>query len=164
MNILTMFTEMRSIYGFCPCCDELFRLSDATIYAKGPPPRTEFDRIDSALERLHIAVDRFEEREEAIREAARRRGQRAASPRLGELAPFFAKGKIRPEDVKVLFHPVEYIVFRGLSDDDCDALLFVDHAPDSRERERLQESLGQAIEKGREQAGPLPARRHNIVE
>ena len=48
----------------------------------------------------------------------------------------------------MLFHPVEYIVFRGLSDDECVALLFVDHPPDSHERERLQESLDQAIKKG----------------
>ena len=40
MNVLTVFTEMKAIYGFCPCCDELFRLSDATIYTKLPPPRT----------------------------------------------------------------------------------------------------------------------------
>lgn len=140
MNILTVFAEMKAIFGICPCCNELFRLSDASIYAKVPPPRTEFDRIETAFDRLQREVERFEEKEEGIREAARRRGQRAASRHLQELAPFFVKRKIEPEDVKVLFHPVEYLVFRGLSEDNCDALLFVDHLPDSRERERVQKS------------------------
>jgi predicted Holliday junction resolvase-like endonuclease len=148
MNVLTVFTEMKAIYGFCPCCGELFRLSDATIFTKLPPPGTEFDKVGTSFERLQKEVARFEEKEESIREAARRKGQRTAHRRLRALAPFFVEGKTKPKDVKVLFHPVEYIVFPGLSERNCDALLFVDHPPDSHERECLQKSLDHAIKKG----------------
>jgi predicted Holliday junction resolvase-like endonuclease len=139
---------MKSIFGFCPCCGDLFRLSDATLFTKTPPPKTDFDRSDAAFERLRKQTEQFAELEEAIQEKATRRGQMRATRRLRKMAPFFVQREIVPQDVKVLFHPVEYIVFRGLSNSACTSLLFVDHPPESRGRELLQISLKRAINSG----------------
>jgi predicted Holliday junction resolvase-like endonuclease len=141
MNIVRTWAEMRRIYGFCPCCDEVFRLSEVDVFTKTAPSRTEFDRLDAA-------VERFDQRQDAIRADAREKGQRAALRRLRRLAPLFPARDVRLHEVKVLFHPVEFVAFRGLSDDRCSAIVFVDRPAESSRRERLQQSLRRAIRAG----------------
>ncbi len=148
MNLITVFGEIKRIYGFCPCCGELFRLSDAMIFSDRPPPQTEFDRVAAASQCLERRNDRFDEQEEAIRERARQQGQRAALRLLRRLAPLFTDHRIKLRDMKVLFHPVDYVVFTGMSQSRCGAVLFMDHPPESSRRERLQRSLRSAIRAG----------------
>ena len=148
MNLVAAFTEMKCLYGFCPCCGALFRLSEATLFTKAPPPRTEFEKLDAAFHRLERREERFGEREDDVRERARQRGRRAANRRLQRIAPLLGDQPLADKDVKVLFDPVDYLVFRGLSKERCEALVFVDHPADSKRRERLQSSLQHAIKAG----------------
>src|SRR5882672_3991861 len=115
MDVLTLFAGFQRIYGFCPCCGEPFRLSDAQLFVSGPPPKTDFDRVADEQRKLDIAVERFDEREEGLREASTERGRNAARTRLSEIAPFFVSRRIDPNDVKVLFDPVRYLAFRGMN-------------------------------------------------
>jgi predicted Holliday junction resolvase-like endonuclease len=148
VNLLSAFKEFGRIYGFCPCCNEPFRLSDANLFTRFAPPRTPFDKLDDARSRVQRLEDRFSDDEESIREEARRRGQRAAAARLRAIAPAFVTRRINPNDVKVLFDPVDYVVFRGVSDRCCKAIDFLDHPPDSTARERSQKSLARALRAG----------------
>lgn len=145
---LVWFEETKKLYGFCPCCGELFRLSDATVFTKSPPPRTEFDRVADQQQTLANRIERFDEREAEIREQAKIRGQRKARRRLRKISPFFFGQTIDPQDVKLLFHPVEYLVFRGMTVGKCSSVEFVDHPPETRERETVQKSLDRAIRAG----------------
>jgi predicted Holliday junction resolvase-like endonuclease len=140
---------MKRVYGICPCCDIPFRLSEATLFTKVAPPKTVFEKIDEAYERAESRIELFEEREEQqIRDASRRLGRLAAQKRLRKIAPFFVRRKIDPQDVKLLFHPVDYVVFRGMQDDRCASVDFIDHPPNTRERETIQRSLGRSIAAG----------------
>jgi len=149
MSFATTFNEMKRIYGFCPCCGELFRLSELTLFTSGKPPRTVFDDIAAQSQRLDRLEQRFDEKEELVREEARKKGQADARRRLRAIAPFFTGRKIELRDVKVLFHPVEYVVFRGMSDRQCLSVDFVDHPALDGTREKIQASLDQAISQGR---------------
>lgn len=148
MNLLDVFDQQKRIYGICPCCGEPFRLSDTTLYTKTAPPKTVFEKMDDERARLDRQAERFDAREEEIREEARRLGQIEARRRLRTIAPFFVARKIDPHDVKLLFHPVEYVVFRGMQTDRCASVDFIDHPARSRERERIQRSLDHAIRAG----------------
>jgi predicted Holliday junction resolvase-like endonuclease len=148
MNVVRVLNEMKRIYGICPCCAEPFRLSEAALFTKSAPPRTVFERMDDAYSRLERRSEKFDENEEEIRESARRLGQLAARRRLREIAPFFTARKIDPQDVKLLFHPVEYVVFSGMQNDRCASVDFIDHPPADRDRETIQCSLEQAIRAG----------------
>jgi predicted Holliday junction resolvase-like endonuclease len=148
MNLVTLFNELKRIYGICPCCREPFRLSEAELYTRTAPPRTVFERMDDAYLRLERRVEKFEEDEDEIREEARQRGKLEARRRLREIAPFFVSRKIDPQDVKLLFHPVEYVVFRGMQNDRCGSVDFIDHPAVSRDRERIQRSLDDSIRAG----------------
>lgn len=148
MNLVEVLNEMKRIYVICPCCGEPFRLSETTLYTKTAPPKTVFEEMDDARLRLERRIEKFDENEAAIREEARRLGQLEARRRLRVIAPFFVARKIDPQDVKLLFHPVEYVVFRGMQTDRCGSVDFIDHPPTNRERERIQRSLDSTIKAG----------------
>ncbi len=148
MKLVEVFNELKRIYGICPCCGEPFRLSETTLYTKAAPPKTVFEKVDDAHLRLERQMEMFEGKEEQIREKARRLGQLEARRRLREIAPFFVARRIDPQDVKLLFHPVEYVVFRGMQTDRCASVDFIDHPAANRERERIQRSLDGAIRAG----------------
>lgn len=148
MNLLAAFSEFKRIYGICPRCGELFRLSEATLFTKAPPPKTAFDSLEEARDRHERAVERFEEREERIREEGRRKGQVAARRRLRSVARFFVSRRIDPNDVKVIFHPIDYLVFGGLRRALCSSIQLVDRLPFESRREMLQTSISQALKAG----------------
>lgn len=148
MKLVEVFNELKRIYGICPCCGEPFRLSEAVLFTKTAPPKTVFEKLDDAYDRLDRQNERFEEKEEELREEARRLGQLEARRRLREIAPFFVARRIDPHDVKLLFHPVEYVVFRGMQNDRCASVDFIDHPPVNRDREKIQRSLDSAITAG----------------
>jgi predicted Holliday junction resolvase-like endonuclease len=50
--------------------------------------------------------------------------------------------------VKLLFHPIDYVAFRGLTDGRCTAVEFLDREPDSARHEKLQRSIDTALRSG----------------
>jgi predicted Holliday junction resolvase-like endonuclease len=148
MNLVTVFNEFNRIYAICPCCEEPFRLSDVMLFTRARPPRTVFEKMDDAYARFERQEVNFADDEGDIREEARRQGQLEARRKLREIAPFFVARKIDPQDVKPLFHPVEYIVFRGMQTDRCASVDFIDHPATNRDREKIQRSMQHAIEAG----------------
>lgn len=68
----------RQIFGICPCCGELMRLSDCKVYRKDAPVSDWKEK----LEKQHIALDRFEEKLDLkmgeMRERAREAGRKQA--------------------------------------------------------------------------------------
>ena len=148
MNIISVYQDFKRIFGFCPCCGEPFRLSDCTIRARTAPPVTIFDRLDQEKERLSLAEERLDQKEGELRELAREEGRRAARKRLRSFMPFFVRQRIEIRDVKVLFHPVDYIAFRELYNGDCNRVSFIDRRPNSKERERIQKSIHRSLTSG----------------
>jgi predicted Holliday junction resolvase-like endonuclease len=148
VKVLAFYQEAKRIYGICPCCGELFRLSEATLFTKDPPPRTEFDAVDEARRKLERAIEKFDEKEQALREKALAVGQKAAQKRLRRIARPFVKRKIDPQDVKVLFDPIEFVAFRGMCDGGVKAVSLIDRPAGSKDREKLQESVRRTVDKG----------------
>jgi len=142
------FKEMKQLYGFCPRCHELFRLSDVEIYTKTPPPHTPFDKLDAERVKLERQVERFDEREEQIRTAAKERGQKKAARRLRKISPYLYDRAANPKDVKLIFDPVEYLVFHGLTKEKCTLIELADHPAESKRHELMQDSIDRAIKAG----------------
>lgn len=148
MDLVKVFTGFQSIYGLCPCCGEVFRLSEAALFVTTPPPETAFDELDDEISRQTDATSRFESEEERIRANARKAGQGAARSRLAAIAPEFVSRKIDPNDVKVLFDPVLYLAFKGMTKGSCSELLFIDKPAKTTARRRLHSSLVAAFQAG----------------
>lgn len=148
LNFIGIFNDFKRIYGLCPCCDELFRLSEARLFTVGPPPKTAFDRADDAERRLERAVEKFDKVEQMFREAAHEKGQRAARRRLRRISPSFGEMRINPMDVKILCDPIDYIAFPGLSNDKPGRVVLIDAAATRSEEERIQSSIERTIRSG----------------
>jgi predicted Holliday junction resolvase-like endonuclease len=149
VNIVAFMQEQKRILGICPCCGDLFRLSEATIFTKTRPPRTPFDDLDEEQRKVDLAADKFAERVGVLREAALRRGQDEARRQLRSIAHPFVGRKIDPQDVKVLFDPIEFIAFRGMTRGEVTSVVLIDRVAASKEHEALQGSVAQAVDRGR---------------
>ncbi len=147
-QFLVWFEEVKQLYGFCPCCGDLFRLSEVDVYSKTPPPQTEFDHLDKKRRQLETDQHRFEERLAGIKENATKKGQAKAKRKLRKMAPYLYDQAVVAQDMKVIFDPVEYLVFHGLTDKQCTLLEFVDHPAETKEREKTQASIERAIAAG----------------
>ena len=59
----------------CPKCNEIVRLSDLQLRAKGKAPRTWLDDYQVDVEKADEIEATFEEEKEKIKEEARERGR-----------------------------------------------------------------------------------------
>lgn len=148
MNTVRLFQDFQRLYGFCPCCGELFRLSDARLFYKASPPRTLWDDLNDERARLERGAERLEQDTERLREQAIETGRRERDRRLNGLISFFHRRRIALGDMKLLFHPVDYVVFRGLGQRTCTAVEFLDCEPVSTTHERLQRSIERTVDAG----------------
>src|SRR5271170_4099079 len=113
---------IQEILAICPCCG-VFRLVEAKFIFPDKKPRTcdYLDlvglecRIGDQEDRVVRAEERFAERLDKQREQLVDKGRRAAKRKLKKIDPLFSGNRVDPQDVKVVFDPVEYIVFHGLT-------------------------------------------------
>lgn len=148
-EIIRFFAVQRSIFGLCPCCGELFRLSDSKVFLKSKPKKDWMDILQTRDARLDDIEQQIDDAEEALREKARVAGRRSAHLAIRRIDPVFAPRRLNADDAKVLFHPVDYIVFRGMKDQGTiREIILLDGESISPERVRLQESIERTIQSG----------------
>ena len=147
-SLSKMFGKLGQIMGVCPCCGELFYLSEARPYLDGKRPKSELDGLRSAEWRLIRQEQALDEAEEELREVARKAGQRAAKKLLRKIDPVFSGAGYDPQDVKVIFSPVNYIVFDGLAERCPRRILLLAQPPQDRITEEIHTSIALAIHKG----------------
>lgn len=148
MSVVPLFQDFQRIFGVCPCCGELFRLSDAVLFHKSPPPRTPWDEIDIVRAKLERAEERLFNETERLRQKAQEAGRKEMERRLQAVTAFFRKQRIAIRDMRLLFHPVDYVAFRGISEGSCTSVEFIDREPTSMAHEALQRSIDQSIRAG----------------
>ena len=98
-----------------------------------------------------IALDRFEEKLDLkmgeMREKAREAGCKQADRLIRKVDPVFAPLKLNPDVAKVVFHPVDFVVFNGMKSRDLNNLVVLDSKLKSAALKPVQESVFNAIEK-----------------
>ena len=146
-DLIKFFSYQRQIFGVCPCCGELMRLSDCKVYRKDAPVSDWKEK----LEKQNIALDRFEEKLDLkmgeMRERAREAGRKQADKLIKKVDPVFAPLKLNPDDAKVVFHPVDFVVFNGMKSKNLKNLVILDSVKKSSVLKPIQESVFNAIEK-----------------
>lgn len=146
-DLIKFFSYQRQIFGVCPCCGELFRLSDCKVYRKDAPLTDWKEK----LEKQSAALDRFEEKLEekmdALREKARVTGRKQADRLIKKVDPVFAPLKLNPDDAKVVFHPIDFLVFNGMKAKDLKNLIVLDSKEKPKDLKYIQESVINTIEK-----------------
>jgi predicted Holliday junction resolvase-like endonuclease len=149
-DIIKFFSAQRQIFGICPHSGQFFRLSDCRLYTRRRPTRDWMDDLEAEDERIDRYEEKIYEEEEVVREASREKGRRRAARLMRKADPLFRPRRLDPDDAKVIFHPVDYLVFKGMkSAPAISKLVFLDRKPGSREHRTLQKSIEKTVEKGK---------------
>ena len=147
-EIVRFFTLQRQIFGSCPKCEEIFRLSDCQIYLKKKPVMDWMHRLNLESERLAEREAKIDEKEEEMREKAREKGRQKAKKVIKKIDRIFAPRKLNPDDSKVLFHPIDYIVFNGMkSANAIKNIVLLDRKVEGSSHRQLQRSIERAVER-----------------
>lgn len=150
-QVIDFYSSLRQIFGLCDCCDKVFRLSDCKLYQKKKPAIDWKEKVDNEIYRLEILEAKLQEKIELAREAARAVGRKDAYKLVKKIDPIFSPLKLNPNDAKVIFHPVDFIVFNGMNNDIGDTkiknLVFLDKNNKKGEYQNIQNSIDKAVSK-----------------
>lgn len=147
-SLVEFFAIQREIFGICPCCGEIFRLSDARIYLRARPRKNWMDLLEDQDQLLDQLEEQIGEAEEELRDKARKSGRRRAQRAIKRIDPVFAPRNLNADDAKVLFHPVDYVVFKGMKEPGfVDSIVLLDRETKDPGRRRLQRTIEKAVEK-----------------
>jgi predicted Holliday junction resolvase-like endonuclease len=153
-----MIDGIQEILAICPCCGcgKVFRLVEGRfIFPQRPLRLSEYsdlvtleNNLRRREERLQTAEEDFNAEMKEKKEQLAKRGQRQAKRKLKQIDPVFSAGGIDPQDVKVIFDPVEYLIFHGLNRDNVRLLEFVSRQPNSKCQEATINSIDRVIKNG----------------
>ena len=115
-NLFEELGEFRKILCICPCCGEIVRVSDLHLKVKKPVTKTWLDTYEAKLIAMSNKEEKFNEKEQKIRDLAVKRGRDEAERIVNKvILPIFRKLKLDPFDVKPILSPVDFLVFNGMT-------------------------------------------------
>jgi predicted Holliday junction resolvase-like endonuclease len=111
------FQLFRKILCVCPCCGELVRISDLHLKDKKPVEKTWLDDYEAEDRELAEKEDAFKQQEKALKAEANAKGLLQAQKTFQDaICPSIRKMKFDPRDIKPILNPIDYVVFRGMSE------------------------------------------------
>jgi predicted Holliday junction resolvase-like endonuclease len=147
-SISEIFGALSQLMGVCPCCGELFYLAEAHPYYEAHKPRSPLDKLRAEERRLAVAEERLDSLEWKLRQRAAETGLRATKRLLRKIDPLFSGSGYDPQDVKVVFNPVTYVVFDGMAQGKVTSIHLLAIPPQDRIAEQVQNSIKGAITRG----------------
>lgn len=147
-QLLNFFSLQRQIFGVCPNTGKIFRLSECQIYTKVKPAPDWYQKIEQSHLKIDKAEERLFEKEYTIRENANEVGRKEAIKVVRKLDRIFTPMKLNPDDSKVLFHPVDFVVFNGMKKKDLKNIIILDRKEKDSSKKLIQRNIERVIEKG----------------
>ena len=150
-EIFQFYNALREIFVFCPACEQPHRLSDCKMFQKTKPDADWKEKLDRDLALLERAETVLLEQIQEAKEASRHLGRKAADRAIRKIDPIFAPLKLNCNDSKVIFHPVDFIVFNGMNDrNHCEVteIVLLDKAKKSAEALAVQKSIEKVVQRG----------------
>lgn len=146
-DLIKFFEVQRQIFGLCICCGEIFRLSDAHIYLKEKKPQPDWlDKFNASERRLDKLEDKITNEEGEVRELAREKGRKEALKATRKIDAIFKPNRLQADDAKVMFHPVDFLVFDGMKvNNEIKKLVLLDREVKRKEELKIQESIQKAV-------------------
>jgi predicted Holliday junction resolvase-like endonuclease len=145
------FETQRNIFGVCPYCQTLFRLSDIRISYRRKFAEDWFDKLQSEEEKIEEEQMRLQETLQEIRRRTVERSRKAHLPKmLMQADPVFTPLGYYPQDVKAIFDPLDFVIFDGMNlRGNIKRIVFVDEQTTNSKIRRVQSSIETAIRKDR---------------
>lgn len=150
-EMLLFFQYQREIFGICPCCDEFIRLSDCKIYKDERKSSDWLDKLGNEERKLDTLEAQITEDLKFYNEEAREKGRKEANKKIKKVDKIFTPQKLNPDDAKVIFHPVDFVVFNGMKNgsngEALKNIVLLDSEKNSTEHKQIQNSIIKTIEK-----------------
>jgi predicted Holliday junction resolvase-like endonuclease len=149
-EIIDFYSSLRKIFGVCTDCEDIFRLSDCKLYQKSKPDSDWKEKLDSEIIRLENLEEKLLEKIELAKVSARESGRKEADKLIKKIDTIFSPNKLNPNDAKVVFHPVDFLVFNGMNSNSGDAsiknLVLLDKKGKTGENASIQNSIQKVVE------------------
>ncbi len=150
-EVLNFYSSLRQIFCVCPYCSLTIRLSDCKLYQKQKPVIDWKEEIDKKIEGLEIVEEKLLEKISAAKQSARDAGKKSAKKAIRKIDQLFHPLGLDCNDCKVIFHPVDFIVFKGMNSEkkqDCTIkeILLLDKNNKSGEYLNIQKSIEKAVQ------------------
>lgn len=126
-------------------------MSDCKVYQEAKAPTDWLDKLEKDERKIDLEEEKLTEALEELKQAARERGRKTANKMVKELDMVFHPQKLNPDDAKVIFHPLDYVVFNGMKEnktEGLDNILLLDGEKRTTEGKRIQKSIMKAVDKG----------------
>lgn len=163
--------EQVHIFGLCPCCGDIFNLSDVIISTgtkkaiisetksiielqnKNYNLEDKYSFLSEKLEDNHYNIMDLKEeaRDTTTIEIVKKKieGRKEAIKKTKSFFPLFAKKNIDPRDLKLIFSPIEFVVFNGMAEKKkLKNIVLLGKKPDNKEQEKIVKTIVNCIEKG----------------
>lgn len=96
-DILRFFGLQRQIFGICPRSGQFFRLSECRIFRRERSVPDWLERLTQSARKLTEKEYALDEREEELREKARKKGRRQALSHIKRLDGVFGPRRLNPD-------------------------------------------------------------------
>jgi predicted Holliday junction resolvase-like endonuclease len=145
-DLLASLRSDRSIWATAPC-DHSYRLADSVLFYRSNFPTEALPGRDLKLEELRLAKEELKSLRKSLTTGFT---QRSFDVTLGKtiekVVPGLREFPYRPEDCRVLYEPIDYIVFNGLAKGSLTSVDFVELKSGNANLSRDQRSIRDAVE------------------
>ncbi|MDQ6757633.1 MAG: hypothetical protein M3004_11935 [Bacteroidota bacterium] len=151
-EVLQFYSSLRQIFTVCPYCESIIRLSDCKLYQKQKPVKDWKEKVDDEIEKLEMMEEKLLEKINAAKQSARDAGKKSANKVVRKLDTVFHPMGLNCNDCKVIFHPVDFILFKGMNNEnkqDCTVkeILLLDKNNKAGQYLTIQKSIEKAVER-----------------
>ena len=149
-DIINFFEVERQIFGICPKCNDFFRLSECNIFLKGEKTQDWMDKLKKSQERLDVQTEMIEEKREELQAVANEKGRKQAQEVIKSIDRVFTPKGLNADDAKVIFNPIDYVVFNGMNGEEktINNVVLLDRERTDNNSKKIQRSIEKAIEAG----------------
>jgi predicted Holliday junction resolvase-like endonuclease len=149
--MMAFFETGQEIYGVCPCCEEIFRVSEMQIFYGKKPPKDWLDDLRGRKKKLKEDTKSFElEKKKIIDKAIERSLSIRIGKTLEKIAPIIPQLGHHPSDVRGIYEPIDFIAFNGMfKKKDIDTISFIEIKTGASSLNRIQRRIRDAVNDGR---------------
>lgn len=169
--IVDFYKQLVYIFGICPCCNEILHIPEANLSLptkkvilseskriielqnQNENKRERIESIDEAVDYNNYEISELKlelkskDNQEIIK--VKKDGRRQAIDSTKKVVPIFGKKKFDPRDARLIFSPVEFLIFEGLTEyKEVDKLILLSRKPETSEQEKIGRSIADTIAKG----------------
>ena len=149
-KMVEFFNLQNQIFGIDPETGEFFRLSECRIARKQAPPADWLSKLDLEHQKVEEAAAQYEAEKSMARKLVADKERKAVQRNISKFDRVFKPLKMSADDAKAIFHPVDFLVFRGMNTEKAvKSLVILDSKKNTAGGATLRKSIEKAVEQGR---------------